>query len=262
MGDLLLERRRRREGDVGEVRAGADAPRRASGLNEDGPSLRGRDAGEGAGDGEEVTLVVDRAHLVRVCDDPGLAVPDEGVRLDAVPQRLADPNELLHPVVAPIVLHEHVEAVVRRIRPPRGGDHVEGDTAARDVVERIEQPRHVEGMHVGRRIGQAEADVARDLRERPDIGAHVLARPSHAPLDRVVARALPGGGNAGPVAEEDEVHEATLRDPGDVREDAHVGIGRVAPGARNAPAPFEMGPRYVVAEMDHALAHRSTLVLT
>ena len=79
--------------------------------------------------------MIDRAHLCRIGDDPGLAVPHKCVGLDAVPERAADVDELLHPVIARAMLHQLVEAVIRCIGVSAGGDHVEGDTAVGDVIE-------------------------------------------------------------------------------------------------------------------------------
>ncbi len=199
MLDLERQRLAGAEDVVGEMRRGADAARRAAGLDQHRPALRRGHAGQRAFDFEERTGMVDRSDLARVLDDgSGFAIPDEGVGLDARPQRLADVDEFFHAIVSRIVLHQFVEAVIGRIAAPRRGDDVEGDASIGDVIQRVEQTRHVERMHEGRRIGQPEADMLGVLGQHRDERTHVLARKSDAPMHRLVERAAPRARHAEP----------------------------------------------------------------
>jgi hypothetical protein len=160
------------------------------------------------------------------------------------------------------VLHQLVEAVVLRIGLALRGDDVERNPPVGEMVERVEQPRHVERMHEGRGVGQPEADVVRHPRHRRDPGRHVEPRPGHAVAHRVVDRALPGVRDAGAVAEEDEVDEPALGNPRDVLEQPDIGIVPADPRARLAPGGLHLRPRHVDRQMHlgfHAVLTRSPI---
>ena len=187
----------------------------------------------------------------------GLAVPHEGVGIDAVPQGAADVDEFLQPVVALVVVDQLVVAVVGVVGPPLRGDDVEGDPSVGDVVERVEQARRVERVHEGRRIGEPEPQMVGHPRHQGDEWAHVEARPRDAVAHRVLDRALPGVRDAGAVAEEDHVEAAALGDARDLLEHADIGMMTVDPGAGQPPMRLDVGPRQVEREMDfllHALS--------
>ena len=60
--------------------------------------------------------------------------------------------------VALVVIHHFVEAVIRGLVLVGGRHRVPGDAAAGDVIERIEQPRAMKRVMIGRRQRQGEAD--------------------------------------------------------------------------------------------------------
>ncbi len=241
MLDLGKPWRARGKDVVGKVRRGLDAARRAAGLDQHRATLRRRHGTERSPHLEELTGVVDRMDFFGVADHPGLAVPDERVRLDAVPQRLADVDELLHPVITRIVLHQFVEAVIGGIGAARRGDDVEGHAPPGHDIERIEQPRHIERMHEGGRISQPEADMFGDARHRGDVGRHILPGPLNAPARAGFLGPPPCRGNPGAVAEEDHVQTAALAEPRKVLEHRQVRVNPMRPRARRAPASIGVG---------------------
>ena len=82
--------------------------------------------------------MVNRSHLGGIGYHAGIAIPDEGIRFDAVPQRLADIDEFLHAVVARTMLHQFIEAIVLGIGLTGRGDDIEGYAPVTDVIERIQ----------------------------------------------------------------------------------------------------------------------------
>lgn len=249
------------ENVIGNMGGRSDAARRGAGLDQDRMALRRWNAVERAADLEEPARVIDRPHFARIGHDAELAVPDKSVRLDAVPQRAAYVDELFHPVIARAVLHQLVEAVIGGVGIAARCDDVEGDAAARDVIERVEQARHVERVHERRRIGQAEADMLGDARHAGDHRAHVVARPANSPAHRLVADPGPGVRDAGAVAEEQHVDAAALGDARDLFVDADVRVGAAGPRARHAPAAVKMRVGNVKSEVDflgHGIAARGS----
>jgi hypothetical protein len=247
---------------IREIGRGLDAARAAASLNEHWPALWRRHAAQWTFDLKERAGMVDRLYLLRIGNhDPGLAIPDEGVRRDARPKRFADMDEFLHPFVTQIMLHQLVEAVIGGVGAPGGGNDVEGNTSTGEVIERIQQPRDIERMHEGRRIGDAEADMLCQLAQRRDVAAHILSRPADAPANGFFRRAAPGRRNAGTVAEEQHVDETAFGDARDLLEDGEIRIDRAGPRARQLPAALEMRPGQVESEMHfrlHAQAPRQS----
>ena len=146
---------------IGDVGGRASPSGRAARLDDHGMDLgRGNDAQRSL-DLEELARVIDCLHLGGVGDHAGLAIPDEGIRRYAVPQPVADVDELLQTLVALVVIDQLVVAVIRVVGFTLRGDHVEGDTAVRDVVQRVEQPRGVKRVHEGRGVSQPETKVMR-----------------------------------------------------------------------------------------------------
>jgi hypothetical protein len=159
-----------------------------------------------------------------------------------------------HSVIAPAMFHQFVEAVVLGVGAALRGDHVEGDAAVCDVVERVEQARHVVRVHEGGRIGEAKAEMAGDARHRGDPWAHVEAGPGDAAADGGLDRALVCIGDAGAVAEEDEVEQSALGDAGDVLEQADIRVVPAHAGAGGPPGGLDHGPGHVDRQM-HLLCH-------
>jgi len=149
--------------------------------------------------------MVDGSYLRRVRDQAVQPVPDKGIGIDARPQGFANRDEFLHPVVALAVVNQFIVTVVLVVGPPLRRDDIEGNAPVRDVVEGIQQARHIEGMHEGRRVGQPEADMVRDPRHGRDPRAHVEPRPRHAPTHRRIDTALPCIRNAAAIPEKDHV---------------------------------------------------------
>ena len=203
--------------------------RRAAGLDQHRMDLRRRHAIERAAHLEEFSRMIDGVNLGRIGDDAGLTIPTEGVGSRAIPERAADVDELLHALVAQAMFHQLVEAVVRGVGTAAAGNDVEGDAPVGDVVQRIEKPGHIERVHEGRRIGQAEPDMLGYARHRRDHRAHVVTRPADAPAHRLVARSLPGVRDAGAVPEEQHVDATAFGDARDLLVDIEVGIGSSGP---------------------------------
>ena len=85
----------------GEVHARA----RLAGLDDDRPALRRRQCRQRSAHVEIAPSKIDAMHLGRVGENAVLAVGDQGVRLDAVPQRAGDLEKLLRALIALVVLH-------------------------------------------------------------------------------------------------------------------------------------------------------------
>ncbi len=183
--------------------------------------------------------------------DAPLAIEHERIGLDRVPQRAGDLEKLLRPLVAGIVVHHHVEAVVGGLVLVGRSHRIPGDAAARDVVERVEHPRAVERMVIGGRHGHGEADALRGLRHERDHRRHVVPRPLGAVAHhRMVIAAVILRGPAG-IAEEQHVHHAAFGDAGDVLvEFGRAVIGIADPGPWHAPEIVRVEEREVRREMD------------
>ena len=172
------------------------------------------------------------ADLARVRDDAGSAVPYEGVGVDAAPQCAADVDEFLEPIVALVVVQQLVIAVVCVVGTALRRDDVEGDSAVRDVIERVQKASGVEWMHEGRGVGQPETKMTGHCRHHGDPGAHFETRPRHAIAHGVFDRALPGVRDAGAVTEEDHIKAAALGGARNLFEHADVWMMPVDPGVR------------------------------
>ncbi len=227
---------------VDEARRRACAARRAPGLDQHRVDLRRRRYAQRALHLEEAPDVIDRAYLGRIGDQAGLAVPFEGIRLHACPERPADIDELVHAVVALTMLHQLVEAVILRVRLALGGDHVERDAPVGEVIERVQEAGDVERVHEGRCIGQAEADMAGHPRHGRDPGAHIQARPGNAEANRVLDRTFPCVRNSGAVAEEDQVEQSALRDARNILEQADIGVMAADARAWFPPSRLDLRP--------------------
>jgi hypothetical protein len=149
------------------------------------------------------------------------------------------------------VVHHLLEAVVRGLVLVGGGHDIPGDAPARHVIERIEETRDVKGMVVGRRHRQRKADVGGRFRHQGNHRRHVMARPLGAVAHVRVMTAAEIFRRPAGVAEEQHVHDAALRDPGDL----FVEVGRAVvvvadPGAGHAPEIIGVKERQIGGEVD------------
>ncbi len=115
---------------------------------------------------EVLALVVQRAHARRIEELAGRLVLHEGIVGPAVPQALADLDELVGALVA-LVLGDMLGAaeVERVVRIGRRHD-VPAGAALAQVIERGVAARQRIGLVVGRGRRRQEADVLRELRHR------------------------------------------------------------------------------------------------
>ena len=127
----------------------------------------GRTCGDGTlvqrpPDLEEGPLMVDAFTFARVLETrPVSRSHTKASGSTLAPQRLADVDELLHPLIAQSCSMSSSKPKLAASAAPSGRHDVEGDASTGDVVQRVEQSRHVERVHERRRIGQAEADMLR-----------------------------------------------------------------------------------------------------
>ena len=183
---------------------------------------------------EEAAVMVDAMDLVRIGEDAGVAVHDDGVLVPARPQLAADVHELMRSIVA-LVGRLHLLAVIGRLVVVQRGDDVPRRAAARQVIERRPQPRGMERMLMAHRVGGAEPDMrGRGGHERQQREGIVLGRLGGV-ADRRRQRAGKGVGDVVEVGEEDHVELAALADPGDVL--VELGLGPVVAGRRGARMP-------------------------
>ena len=241
---------------VDEPGRGLDTPRRSASLDQHRGALRRRRHAERPLHLEELAHVIDRPHLAGIRHDAAFRVPHEGVRIDAGPQRLADRDELLHPVVAPAMGHQLVETVILGIGPALRRDDVEGDPPVGDVVERVQQTRHEKRVHEGGRVGQPEAQMRGDPRHGRNPRAHIHPRPgdttAHGGLDRPLVRVR----DARAVPEENQVEQAALGDAGSVLEQPNIGVVLADPGSGRPPRGLDLGPGHVDGKVHLWPGHR------
>ena len=230
-----------------EVQAGA----RETGLDDDWPMLRRRQRWKRATHVEIPAAVIDPLHLGQVSKDAFLPIRDQRILLDAVPQLAGHSEKLLRSLVALVVLHHGVEAVIRGFVLVGRRHGVPCDPTARYMVERIEEARDVERMVIGRRHGDGEAHAGRGLGHQRNHRRHVMAGPfgaiAHARL--VVAAVVLG--RAASVAEEQHVHHAALGDTGDVLVEIRRAVVVVSdPRAGQSPHIVRVQERQVCRKVD------------
>ena len=157
-----------------------------------------------------------RCTLAGIREYAVLAVADQRISFDAVPQLAGDFEKLLRAFIALVVVHHDVEAVVGSLVLVGRRYGVPGDPPARHMVERIEETRDVKRVVIRRRHGERKAHAGRRLGHQRNHRRHVMAGPLGAVADGgFVVAAVVLGGAAG-VAEEQHIHHATLRDACDV----------------------------------------------
>jgi hypothetical protein len=209
---------------------------RLSRLDDDRPLLRGRQGGKRAAYVEVFSAKVEPMHLVRIDENATLAVEHERIALDAVPEQARHLQVLLRAPVALVMIHQLVEAPIRRLALVGRRHRVPGDAAAGQVVERVEHPRDVERMMIGRRHRQREADAGRGARQQRDHRRHVVPRPFCAKSDDSAMIATIVLRGAAIVAEKQQVHHSARGDARDLLVEVGRAVIRIAdPGARYPP---------------------------
>ena len=215
---------------IRHVRRRARSARRAARLDDHRLTLRRGNDAERPLYLEGFAEVVDRADLARIRHGAGSAIPYEGIGVDAAPQCAADIDEFLEPIVALIVVRQLVIAVVCVVGTALRRDDVEGYSAVRDVIERVQKASGVEWMHESRGVSQPETKMTGHCRHLGDPGAHFETRPRHAMAHGVFDRALPGVWNTGAVTWEDHIKAAALGRARNLFEHADVWMMPVNPG--------------------------------
>ena len=216
---------------------GEAAPAAAlSGLYDDGMALRRARDGEGAARAEVLAPVAEAVDFLRVGEAPRRLVDDQRVVGPGVPVAMHHLQELVRAVVARVVLDDLLQPHVSRLDVVHRGDDVPGRAAARHQVERLEQPRDMEGVIVGRRVGAADAEPLGAHGDRHEAGDRVHLDAADAVRDGLGEAPAVELRHAQAVVEERELKLAGLEHPAD----AGVVVGRheivlrvrVAPGAR------------------------------
>src|SRR5262245_7214032 len=87
-----------------------------------------------------------------------------------------------------------------------------------------------------------------------DPGTHIHARPRDAVAYRVIDRAFPRVGDAGAVAEKNQVDQSALSDSGDILEQADVGVMATDTPPQLTPGRFNLRPRHIDCQM-HLCLH-------
>ena len=231
----------------GQVHAGTGK----TGLDDDGPLLRRRQCRKRAADVEIPAAVIDPVHLGRIRENALLAVADQRIFFDAVPQLAGNLEKLLRAFVALVVIHHGVEAVIRGLVLVGRRYGIPGDPPACHVVERVEETRDIERVMIGRRHGEREAHAGRGLGHQRNHRRHVMAGPFGAIADGglVVAPVVLGG--AAGVAEEQHIHHAALRDARDVLVEFRRAVIVVSdPRARQPPQIIRVQKRQIGGEVD------------
>src|SRR6185295_14915255 len=155
-------------------------------------------------------------HLVGIREDAFLAVRYQGIFLDAVPQFAGDFEKFLSTLIAFVMLHHFVEAIVRGFVFVGRSHSVPRNSTACHMVESIEETCDVKWMVVGCRHGDGEAYTWGSLGHQRNHRRHVMARPlGTVPDGRLMGAAVVLRRAAG-VAEEQHIHYAALRDTRDV----------------------------------------------
>ncbi|CDN41599.1 Putative uncharacterized protein [Paenibacillus sp. P22] len=133
-----------------------------SGLEDDGMPLTGARDVERTFDGEELALVIQGMHFVRIEENARLLVAHEGVVLPGIPQAARHLQILRRDAVSLVVIGMLLLAEVGSRALQRRGDNVPARTAVADLVDGGELPRYRERLAV--RGGQSA--------DEPNMGAH------------------------------------------------------------------------------------------
>ena len=172
-----LERRVRREDDVGGGGREVATVRRVAGLEQHRVTLRSARRRELAAHLEVRAVVADVAHRARPHELPGARVRDHGVVVPRVPQRPGDLDQLGGPLVALLVRQEAAAAEVLPGERVRAGHQVPRGAPAGQDVERRELAGQLPRL-VERRVDRArQPDPVGDRGQRREHGQRVRAGP-------------------------------------------------------------------------------------
>ncbi|MEI9922448.1 MAG: hypothetical protein WDN50_01695 [Bradyrhizobium sp.] len=147
------------------------------------------------------------------------------------------------------MIRQLVKTVIRKIGHPQRRDDIESHSAVGNVIERVEKPRGVEGMHECRRIGQPKPDMTCDARHQSNPRAHIEPRPADAVTNGFLHAALEVVGNAGAIAEENHVNAARFGQTGKVLENSRSWKMRADPGLGISPLRVGFMPRKIESQM-------------
>ena len=188
-----------------------------AGLEEQWGALRSGDGERLTGNGEELAIVVDVAHLIRVDEDVGVGIGLERVRSDrALEQLVHDLHELIGPVVALIVRDLALEPEVAGSGVDIAGDDIPGDSTVGEVIEGGQGAGEQVGLLVGHRGGHAESQRLRGRGHGRDCDEGVEQRELHSPAVRDVGVAAVHVVDAEDVGEEERGESSVFEGLGQV----------------------------------------------
>lgn len=224
------------EDQFGPPRSEFAAAARRSGLDDDRAALRGPRHRQRSTGGEELADVSQLVHLVGVGELPGSPVVQDGFVLPGVPQAGHHVHEFVGAVVPFVVTEVGVDPEVLRLAVVDGGDHVPRRAAARQVVERGERARHVERLVVGGRVGGAQPDLRRGLRQHPENHTEVQLDRAGAVMHGLAYRSAVDAGHGQAVVEEHQVEATLFELAADLRVVGRVQVPVFGRGCRHEPA--------------------------
>ena len=211
---------------------------------------------------EVLALVLDRVDLGRIGVDPALHVLHDGVVLPgALPQLVADVEELLGELVALVVLDLRGQALVLGGRGQVGGHHVEAHAPAGQMIQRRVLAGQRVRLLVGDRTGHAEAEVLGHRGHGGDLHERIVDRDLRAAGDRGGGRVAVDVVDADHIGQEQGVEAAPLEHLGQVRPVLDRVVLR-GPRARVAPQPeaLVIHAGHVEGVQGDPLGHRRLLL--
>ena len=161
-GNVARRGEHRLRGFGRKLAAGIGSP----GLNDDGPALDRACDVERPANRKVFALVIEHVQLVRVENEPGLDVADEGVVGPRIPEAGHDVIKLARSAIALGMLHVIGHAEIQRRIGIGGGDDVPAGAAATEMVERSETPGHVIGRIERGRAGGDQPQMLGNDRQR------------------------------------------------------------------------------------------------
>ena len=160
--------------------------------------------------------VVQAMYFVWIGKTSGRLVDDERIVGPGVPVAVHDLHELVGAIVARIVRDGLLQPHVLRLDVVHRGDDVPGGAAARHQVERLEQPRDMERVVVGGRVGGTEAEVRGAHGHRHEAGDRIHLDAANAVRDGLRETSTVKLRHAEAVIEEGELEFPCLQHPADV----------------------------------------------
>ena len=204
------------EDELGPARRELAASPRGSRLQQHGAALRAPRHGEGAPHVEPFAVVVELVHLGGVGEERRLAIEDQRVVLPGVPQSGRRLEELVGAVVAGVVRDGLLEPVVLRLAVVDRRHDIPGGAPTREMVQRGEGTRDVEGRVIGRRVGRSQPDPARHRGADPEHDAQVQFHRARPGAHGLGHRAAVDPRHGQPVVEEHEVEAAVFERAGEL----------------------------------------------